>query len=769
MKHKKNLEYSKTVEGIGPPFDGGTLGSFIDSIPDPVYYKGTDGRYGGCNTAYAQLLGKPKETIIGATDFDLFPKRFADKLLQWDLQLLTLRERQVFESSFPAADGTELRVLCHLNVLFSPNGEVAYVVGSIIDVTAERKEEQERSEAMAMAAAAETAVQTIEGMIDPVIILNAAGTVERVNRGYAELFGLGRPVMGWHISTLFVGIPEEESVGLLKRCVAQGRIRDLEAKIVDVHGNELPVLVNISLLRDSQRAIDGFVVAVRDISSLVQATAQLRENERKLDAILNASEDAIMLVDRGGTIKAANRALAERYNLAPNDLKGRNFADLPDRGLSEIRTHFLDTIVNSGKPFRLEYEHSPWVFYNSGFPIFSSQGTVDEIAIFSYDITERKQGERLQRALYSISEAAYFARDTSNLFRIVHKIIGRLLPADHFLLVLQDGASGQLKCPYYSQGGSELPEGQARSWALAGGMVDLVLRTGQPVLLKSEELTLRYQAGSVPGLPIPKEWLGVPLNNGGGTVIGVLATQIHRSDIFYQDEDRRILTFVSSQIAMAIERKLNEETLRSKNALLKGLTDGTILALVKAVEIRDPYTAGHQQRVAQVSQAIARKLGLSEERVEATRIAALLHDVGKIAVPSELLSKPGKLSELEFQLIRQHPVVGYDILRSIQFSFPIPEFILEHHEKINGSGYPAGLKGEAINLESRILCVADVVDAISSHRPYRPSRGIEVALEEIEGQAGILYDRDVAQACLSLFRDDRFVFEKEPFQTTSGW
>lgn len=765
MELKKTLEVSKVVNPIDIPLHGGTLSDFIDTIPDPVYYKGTDGRYVGCNSAYAQLLGKPKERIIGATDFDLFPKRFADKLLQWDLQLLRVRERQVFESSFPSFDGTELRILCHLNLLFSPSGEPAYVVGSIIDVTAERKEEQERSEAMAMAAAAETAVQTIEGMIDPVIILNAAGSVERVNRGYAELFGLERPVMGRHIGTLFVGIGEEEAHRVLKRCVAQGKIRDLEARIVDVHGKELPVLVNISLLRDSQRAIDGFVVAIRDISSLVQATDQLRENERKLDAILNASEDAIMLVDREGVIKAANRALAERYNLAADELTGRNFTDLPDRGLSEIRANFLDTIVNSGKPQRIEYEHSPWVFYNSGFPIFSSQGTVDEIAIFSYDITERKQGERLQRALYSISEAAYFARDTSNLFRIVHKIIGRLLPADHFLLVLQDEESGRLKCPYYSFEGQELPEDQAQAWALAGGMVDSVLRSGRPLLLKSEELAQRYRDVHVPQLPIPKEWLGVPLKNGGGTVIGVLATQIHRSDIYYGEEDRRIITFVSSQIAMAIERKINEETLRSKNALLKGLTDGTILALVKAVEIRDPYTAGHQQRVAQLSQAIARKMGLSEERVEATRIAALLHDVGKIAVPSELLSKPGKLSELEFQLIRQHPVVGYDILRSIQFSFPIAEFILEHHEKINGSGYPAGLKGASINLESRILCVADVVDAIGSHRPYRPSRGIEAALEEIERQAGVLYDRDVAQACLGLFRDDRFTFEKEPVQT----
>jgi len=176
------------------------------------------------------------------------------------------------------------------------------------------------------------------------------------------------------------------------------------------------------------------------------------------------------------------------------------------------------------------------------------------------------------------------------------------------------------------------------------------------------------------------------------------------------------------------------------------------------VEIRDPYTAGHQQRVAKLAYSIADRLGLSEDRKEATRVAALLHDVGKISVPSELLSKPGRLSELEFQLIKMHPASSADILKSIDFPYPIARFVREHHEKLDGSGYPDGLAGAAISLESRIICVADVADAMASHRPYRPSLGIELALEELSLKAGQLYDPEVVSACLSVFAAGAFDF-----------
>ncbi|MCX7843973.1 MAG: HD-GYP domain-containing protein [Candidatus Bipolaricaulota bacterium] len=170
------------------------------------------------------------------------------------------------------------------------------------------------------------------------------------------------------------------------------------------------------------------------------------------------------------------------------------------------------------------------------------------------------------------------------------------------------------------------------------------------------------------------------------------------------------------------------------------------------MDLREPYTAGHQRRVAELACAIAQELGLSAERIQGLRVAALLHDVGKaLFVPIEILSKPGKLTDLEMALIREHPRAGYEILRRVEFPWPVAEIVHQHHERLDGSGYPRGLKGEAILLEARILAVADVVEAMSSHRPYRPALGVEAALAEIREKAGKLYDPKVVEACLRVF------------------
>ena len=186
---------------------------------------------------------------------------------------------------------------------------------------------------------------------------------------------------------------------------------------------------------------------------------------------------------------------------------------------------------------------------------------------------------------------------------------------------------------------------------------------------------------------------------------------------------------------------------------------GIIQAMAATVETRDPYTAGHQRRVANLGRAIAQEMGLTEHQIDGIRMAGTVHDLGKISIPAEILSKPTKLSDIEFSLIKTHPQISYDILKDIDFPWPVAQTVFQHHERINGSGYPLGLKGEEILLEARILAVADVVEAIASHRPYRPAYGIEVALEQISKKKGILYDTAAVDACLRLFKEQRFVLE----------
>ena len=208
------------------------------------------------------------------------------------------------------------------------------------------------------------------------------------------------------------------------------------------------------------------------------------------------------------------------------------------------------------------------------------------------------------------------------------------------------------------------------------------------------------------------------------------------------------------------EVREKQEELRQSYGKLQKAMHGTIHAIGLTVEMRDPYTAGHQRRVSQLACAIAREMSLPEEQIKGLHTGGLVHDIGKISIPADILSKPGGLSKTEFALFKDHPQVGYEILKGIEFPWPVASMILQHHEKMDGSGYPEGLSGDEIILEARILLVSDVVEAMCSHRPYRPALGMDKALEEIAKNTGVLYDYDVANACLRLFNEKGFEFEE---------
>jgi putative nucleotidyltransferase with HDIG domain len=191
----------------------------------------------------------------------------------------------------------------------------------------------------------------------------------------------------------------------------------------------------------------------------------------------------------------------------------------------------------------------------------------------------------------------------------------------------------------------------------------------------------------------------------------------------------------------------------------KQILDGTTRALSMAIELRDPYTAGHQLRVTKLASAIAEELGLTKDQRSAIHTAGILHDIGKIYVPAEFLSKPGRVSQHELSILRDHSQAGFEILKDIEFEHPVAEIVLQHHERLDGSGYPRGLSGEAILLEARIISVADVVESMGSHRPYRPSLGMKKALDEIQEYKGVRYDAQAVEACLELFQEKGFGFE----------
>ncbi len=265
-------------------------------------------------------------------------------------------------------------------------------------------------------------------------------------------------------------------------------------------------------------------------------------------------------------------------------------------------------------------------------------------------------------------------------------------------------------------------------------MAETIGLTGSEVVSKTLELELIHKNGSV--VPVEVKFSYLPGPDGSPAEILAVARDITE------------------------RRRAEAEARRSTEKLVKAMED-TMLAMARIVEIRDPYTAGHQRRVTQLACAIAADIGLPADRITGLRLAGLIHDVGKIRVPAEILTNPDGLSNAEFDIVKTHPLMGYEILKTLDLPWPIAQIVRQHHERLDGSGYPDGLNGEDIITEARILAVADVVEAIASHRPYRPAHGLEAALEEITQNRGLLYDDRAVDSCVKLFREQGFEFTVE--------
>ncbi len=444
------------------------------------------------------------------------------------------------------------------------------------------------------------------------------------------------------------------------------------------------------------------------------------------------------------------------------------------RALDAAVKHTLQT----GEPYALELELAKpdvagkWIFAR-GEAKRDAQGRFTRLAGTAQDITERKRAERALarahralRTLSSCNEALVRAKHESEL---LHAICRLVVETGGYAMAWvgyaeSDAAKTVRPAASYGDASGFLASAQF-SWAdtaLGLGPTGTAIRGGTIQINRDfdtdPQLAPWREAALSRGY---RSSIALPLTGDGGT-FGALTIDSAERDAFGEDEVR-LLRELADDLAFGVE------TLRTRaerdrislehehhEAILRHSLEESIKAIASTVEMRDPYTAGHQRRVGQLAAAIARELGLEEETIHGIDLAAGIHDLGKIHVPAEILSKPGKLSDIEFSLIKTHPQSGYDIVKDVEFPWPIARAILQHHERLDGSGYPNGLKGDEILLEARIIAVADVVEAMSSHRPYRPAKAIDAALAEIERGMGTLYDAQAAQACLKLFREGRF-------------
>lgn len=293
------------------------------------------------------------------------------------------------------------------------------------------------------------------------------------------------------------------------------------------------------------------------------------------------------------------------------------------------------------------------------------------------------------------------------------------------------------------------------------GPTGLCIQTSLPVLISDTDSDSRFSPWKERAKPYGiRSVIAVPIKDHEPQAIGALTVYANLPSAFGEIETQ-LFESLAKEIGFGLaaiekQRLLDKEVKERErlNDQLVNALNTTIEAMSKTMEWRDPYTAGHQKKVALLSQAIARKLGWSEEKIRGLYLAALVHDMGKIATPAEILTKPSMLSETEMTLIKEHPKTGYDILKDIPFTWPIAQAVYQHHERLDGSGYPNGISGDAIIPEARILAVADTIEAMTSHRPYRPGLGLGKAIELVKAEAGKSLDSSICQVACELLEQD---------------
>jgi len=385
----------------------------------------------------------------------------------------------------------------------------------------------------------------------------------------------------------------------------------------------------------------------------------------------------------------------------------------------------------------------------------------------------QKEEAEISETLLRVAATISSLTDLDELLKTTLKLTVELLKADRSIIWLWDEGQ-EVFFPREVHGFSGPMSPGLKDLELSPKEVPILgelLRRKAPVAVDDALRTTLIPQPLVKAFEI-KSILGVPVIY-QEQLLGALGVSHVREARCFTEKEIALATGIANQAAIAIEnarlfevaqqelaeRKRAEEELQHTLERLRKAMGGIIQAMALAVEMKDAYTAGHQRRVADLARAIATEMGLSEEQIDGIRMAGVIHDIGKITVPAEILSKPVALSDLEYGLIKVHSQVGYDILKEIEFPWPVAEMVLQHHERMDGSGYPQGLSGDEIMLEARILAVADVVEAMASYRPYRPPRGMDKALEEISQNGGVLYDSEVVDACLRLFTEKGFKLE----------
>ena len=495
--------------------------------------------------------------------------------------------------------------------------------------------------------------------------------------------------------------------------------------------------------------------------------------ERGFRSLIEHASDLIVVTDRNGVISYVSPSVNRMTGYAAHEVLGRNYAEFvhPD-DLASAHAAFAEVLADPAHPHtasrRLRHRNGNWIVIESIATNLLHDPQVAGIVIDSRDITKRTEAERalqrVNRAHKVLSSCNGILIRADSEMQLMQRMCDNIVGVGGYLLtwvgvVEHDPAKTVRPVAYagYEAGFIEQAQITWADTAQGRGPVGTAIRTHKlqvvqdaltdPAFSLWRRNAAKIGYGSVLALPL--------IYN--DNVLGVVTIYASGAGAFDAAE-MQLLNELADDLAYGIFTLRTRVAQDHSEKRLRNSMEGTILAMAATLEMRDAYTAGHQRRVADLSAVIAREMGVPEHEIRGIYFAAVVHDLGKIQIPAEILSKPSRLTRIEFELIKTHPEVGFNILKEVDFPWPIAQLVYQHHERQDGSGYPRGLKAADILTGAKIIAVADTVEAMALHRPYRPGFGSDKALDEILKNRGVLYDAAAVDACVKLFRENRFAF-----------
>lgn len=552
-----------------------------------------------------------------------------------------------------------------------------------------------------------------------------------------------------------------EEIHQLRQTTPDSAPPQYEILHVDNSGNEVYLILSISTIPESEYTL----VSMLDITEQRQAELKAKANENYYQTIFDNTGTATLLLENDMTISRVNRECERVLGYTKEKLESKKWPEIVHEDyIKQMEEYHQSRRIN---PVAVPLKYKTRFINKQGqlrdglLAVDLIPGTKTSVATF-IDLTDYNRIDRSLKAISACNQIMLHAQTEEDLLKDICQTIVDIggysmcwvgyLQDDKKQKILPVASAGNVG-NYVHNLKISLTHPQQGS-----GPTGLSIRTGSPVVVRDVDSDEFYKPWRKAALRQGyKSSMSVPLID-NGKAFGSLGIYSSETCVF-NDEEQKLLIEMANNLEFAIIalriRDERNRTLRGAELYLgkmRLLMKQAANALGAVIEKRDPYTAGHQSNVALLTDAIAKKMNFSEDQLAGLFAAASLHDIGKITVPIEILSKPGKLSDPEFSIVKSHSQVGYEILKEIDFPWPVADIVLQHHEKMNGSGYPNGLIGEEILLEARIIAVADVLEAMAAHRPYRPTRGIDEAIQEISRNKGILYDPDVVDICLKLFK-----------------